>query len=862
MQVHGLPAGPIKMIPPAANFKRRFAVETGVGSGYDEGSCERCSVRSVRDPLLWITIRRTPSICWGFSVESIRVDICYRPLRIGWAIRAGDVNAFRSAVRFSFALWGRRFNPIIVADQEELARNLVDLFRLDMIIPVGDSDIVKSFPRRFQYLINPFSHDGVFVGDGTGGARCQVLDIHNALKYLEAQPGWDEVKETGVRLYKWDPDDPLADIFLMHLGQYPNTDDIHINYYGLMKEATGTEVDKIEMTSKLSADLFKHPSISFLSSHGLERHYSVPAGWDSPGFYSGDAKNLDDLVCCWNLQAADIPLWFVDPSHLDRYGDTVEYWDKAMRSMVAGRRDEFDRRVAVWVRGESLTEEKMTDAMAAVLKPFGEKEFTLCPVSVDSLNGLNVRPPMMHFGQVSTLGVVDTGSSGRPKISFALEDKPFCSDAWFHTQRLVASLSFIGGLYGDEQHTFVPPFIPELNEFYARSQHIGSRKLRSESGRIGLVIDASDHSSFIYALPVAHLFKGVFDLAGFASKLSAGGLIARQLIAQFGGVDGARPFKIRGVRRLLKTHGPAAAFTKESALQLIGGRDPENPGATFKDYENLYIEPRPPKTKLDPEAVFTYLVEKGLFRIGAELKCPHCRMDSWTALDTLKQRVVCELCGREFDATRQLVRGAWRYRRSGVLGAEKNAQGAVPVVLTLQQFKVNMSGFLHSGLYSPSLDLEPKAGLDLPKCEIDFVWLIPQPYPKRTVVIVGECKDRGSKSENGKDKGSVDEEDIDHLRQVADALPHKRFETFIVLAKLCSFTSNEIALAKTLNEEYRRRVILLTARELEPYDFYERTKLEFKSIKECAYTPEDLANTTAEMYFKEEAPDSGSEAQS
>jgi hypothetical protein len=237
-------------------------------------------------------------------------------------------------------------------------------------------------------------------------------------------------------------------------------------------------------------------------------------------------------------------------------------------------------------------------------------------------------------------------------------------------------------------------------------------------------------------------------------------------------------------------------------------------------------------------------------------------MDSWMALDVLRQRVVCELCGHEFDATRQLVKGLWHYRRSGVLGAEKNAQGAVPVVLTLQQFKVNMGGVLHSGIYSPSLDLEPKAGVDLPKCEIDFVWLIPQPYPERTVVIVGECKDRGGKSEDGKDKGTVDEKDIDHLRRVADALPQKRFKAFIVLAKLCPFTANEIALAKTLNEKYRHRLILLTARELEPYHFYERTKLEFKSIKEYASTPEDLANTTAKMYFKEEAPDTRPEAQS
>jgi hypothetical protein len=184
------------------------------------------------------------------------------------------------------------------------------------------------------------------------------------------------------------------------------------------------------------------------------------------------------------------------------------------------------------------------------------------------------------------------------------------------------------------------------------------------------------------------------------------------------------------------------------------------------------------------------------------------------------------------------------------LGAERNAQGAVPVLLTLQQFDINVRGLWHNTVYSPSLDLAPGASVDLPKCEIDFAWLIPRSYPDRTIVIIGECKDRGGKGEGAKDKGSIDGKDIDHLRRAADALPRKRFETFIVLAKLCPFTTNEIALAKTLNDEYRRRVILLTARELEPYHFYDRTKLEHKNIKGYASTPEDLANTTAEMYFK------------
>lgn len=92
--------------------------------------------------------------------------------------------------------------------------------------------------------------------------------------------------------------------------------------------------------------------------------------------------------------------------------------------------------------------------------------------------------------------------------------------------------------------------------------------------------------------------------------------------------------------------------------------------------------------------------------------------------------------------------------------------------------------------------------------------------------------------------------DIANLRRLADALPKNRFEVFFLLAKLRPFTSEEIALARTLNGPYQSRVIMLTARELEPYHIFERTKLEFE-IDEHAINAEDLALATAKIYFSD-----------
>jgi hypothetical protein len=239
--------------------------------------------------------------------------------------------------------------------------------------------------------------------------------------------------------------------------------------------------------------------------------------------------------------------------------------------------------------------------------------------------------------------------------------------------------------------------------------------------------------------------------------------------------------------------------------------------------------------------VFAYLVEKGLFRIGTELTCPACNLASWIALDALKQENVCDLCGSRFDATRQLVSAIFRYRRTGILGLERNTQGAVPVALVLQQLYINI-GITHHAIYAPSYYLAPNAGIDLRPCEVDFLMILPHTYAdkaNKAEVILGECKDEG---------GTIDAKDVENMRHVADLLPANRFETYIVLAKLAPFTSEEAALAQTLNGPYQQRVILLTARELEPYDIYERTKKEL-GIDSRGGRPGELARVTSQIYF-------------
>ncbi len=100
--------------------------------------------------------------------------------------------------------------------------------------------------------------------------------------------------------------------------------------------------------------------------------------------------------------------------------------------------------------------------------------------------------------------------------------------------------------------------------------------------------------------------------------------------------------------------------------------------------------------------------------MGAEVTCPTCNLASWIALDALRQENICELCGDKSDATRQLVNGVLHYRRTGVLGLEKNTQGAIPVALVLQQLHINVSNILHPTMYALSYDLAPTFEISCP----------------------------------------------------------------------------------------------------------------------------------------------------
>ena len=762
-------------------------------------------------------------------METLSITIRYRPIRIGWCVRNNDFTALRESWQFNATMWGGRYNPVIPVDDSDYARALVELFRIDVLWPLSNDEndeTLKSFIDEFPHLPNPFFNDQLFVSNGNGTQSATILDIYHPIRRLYDEHFKNNPKpEFKVALYDWSEDDPLSDIWTATFGAMPSEQVTGSDYTKLIEDHLEVEQFTIGPTDPWPVNAKNRCTLFRLGRFYMQRHYSVRNYWDHPGFYLGSSDDFDDLVNYWNLRATDTQILFFDECHADRFDGKRLEWLEFLRARPKGR-FESDNYISIWSKERNEQRD---------LSAFG-KGLQICPVDHGIWNGLNVKAPYMYFSEGSSLANIGT-SFGKQRVSFQLPPKPFAEDRWFHNQHLVISLDMGIGLFGNERSTLATPYIPELNEFYGRNYYYEWDKARVEPEGLGVIAHASKSDLSVDAIDVSVLIEQIFRVAGIASTPSKPGLIASRLIQQMGGLQKCRPFKIRGVRDLIENFGPDKSFTRSGAIQTIRAKDTATGQIDFTLYENLFIEERSFHTKLTPEAVLSYLLKKSVFRAGLEFDCPNCRLEFWAGLDNLSCEIACAFCGHQFNITPHLNhRGDWRFRRSGLFGRDDNQEGAIPVMLMLQQLDTKFR--LWGMLFTTAMNLEPDSAT-INKCETDFVVVVPKHHDGRIQIAIGECKTRKN----------ITEDDIAKLKTVAETFPSERFKIFVILAKLTKFTSDEIQYAGALNDEFHRRAILMTARELEPYDLYERTSEEL-GVNRTAVSFDDMANITHQIYFQ------------
>jgi hypothetical protein len=658
-------------------------------------------------------------------------------------------------------MWGGRFNPMIPVGNPELGKQLVNVFRVDVLIPLSDGKDVKAFIDQFPYLPSPFLDPQLFVDRGSGRISAKVLDLYHSIRRLYEEHFKNNPQPTFLTsLYEWSDDDPLADVFLATFGGFPPREDTGMDYRGLIEEYLAAEKIALTGGGVLPPDSFKKATPNWICSLYLERYYSVINSWGTPGVYVGSAADFHDLVNYWNLRATGTDLLFYDLAFSDRLDALRAEFLTALRARPKSPH-EFDAQVAIW------SQEDRSDAGLRVddqldLTGFG-RDVLRCHLSFATWNGLNVKAPLMHFGEKSVLAAVGN-SFGSIRVSFSLPEKPCFDEPHVGHQHLIASIHPLTGLYDNERATLMTQFLPELNEYYGRNYYFWWNKCRVEPEGIGIIIDSRQTDLDVSALDVTSLIAKIFEVAEMRTRPSQAGLIASRLIQQLGGPLGlvrCGVFKSAGARELIKKYKPDQSFTKSAAIQIIRENDSRNSHSWARESR--------------PEDMFANLVTHGVFRVGLKLECPNCHLDFWVSLDDVRTQTICEYCGQDFNVTPQLRDRDWRYRRSGLFGRDNHQEGGITVALTLLQIQTSLH--LHNILCTTALEIEP-AGAPVQKCETDFVILTQEHFNHEVQIAIGECKNRGE----------ITEDDVAKLRMVAEAVEKKHIQVYVIFAKLSDFT--------------------------------------------------------------------------
>ena len=743
-------------------------------------------------------------------MTTLSVSVRYRPIRIGWCVREGDLAALREVLKLTFTMWGGRYNPVIPVDNFDLAGRLVRLFRVDVLWPASNDELVKQFIARFPHLPSPFLHNELFSSHPNGRRSPLMVDIYHPIRRLyEDHFKNNALPKVNVAIFEWQADDPMGDVLLQMFGAIPPPEVTGTDYCALLKRDLSARAVPLAPSQPLPELTDSIWPLSAFSRAFVSQHYSVQNYREHPGFYIGDCTQFEDLVTFWNLRATDTALIFYDYDHAPRLDPIRDQWLKMLRSRPKGRL-ELDNAIALWCNADPQPD----------LSAFGDG-LLLHRAHETTWNGLNIKAPYMYFSEGSALAAIGENSAGVRTVSFQLPQKPFSEDRTLFHQHLVVAVDPGIGLFGEERATLHTPYVPQLNEYYGRHCYFEWNKARVEPKGLGIISDAARFDLSLNALDVSALISRLFGVAGIAAEPSQPGLIAARLIQQMGGLLSCYPFKLPGVRNLIEKYNPDQSFTRGGATQMIH--------AALGDAPIHFGKP-------DANAIFDRLLANGVFRAGLEFHCPSCRLEFWTPLDDVRTGTTCVYCGRTFNVTPQLKDRDWRFRRSGLFGRRDHQEGALPVVLTLQQLDTTFGS--REMLYTTAMTLKPTR-FKMKQCETDFVAIVQHPMDAKISVAIGECKTRQT----------IVDDDVAKLKGVADAFPDD-FSVFIIFSKLSAFTPDELTAAQRLNDGYQQRVILFTPRELETYHLYDRTAEEFK-INPHAFTFEEMANVTQQVFFRE-----------
>lgn len=761
-------------------------------------------------------------------MASTTLKVGYRPLRVGFCVNPQKLDEVREAIRLSTILWGGIYNPIIpiINTKEDFAKQLVNIFQVDLLYPLNDSVEVKNFIESHKHLQWPHFQPDFYQQDDKG-LKPTLLDVSNIITYYWENE-FKSTKRSNCMLPEWQDNDALASVFAANFGEYPNNKQLLFDYRQGFKNGLRAKSLTIEPNKVISTDLCKRITPALITDTLLELSGSG-WGWTYHGIYLGEHDNPEDLINFWNLRACAMDLYFVPIKGFSRLKTFAKkHIDGVAKRTVSQK---FQTGAAIWYR-DAIDEETVRKLSDSLFKKGVQR--THCRVNETSWNGLNVKPFKAHFETKSVLANIEWRQN-KPSIAFQLPEKIFKENRYNNWQKLALMCDPIVE-FGYPDHTLTLPYLTDLNEWYGREIVFDPFDFRVGKGDIGKIIDVYEETAIIDPISNKVLIKKLFSRAEIQAKDSQAGLITQRLIEQMGELDACRVFQVTGVRKLIDSSALNSFVTRGNATKIIWDLDEDTKQTSFERHKSLHIQQRN-APELTTEEVFDYLIEKNVFRVGLEPECPNCGLKFWLGIKDATDEVRCEYCGFLFKLGLQLKhRGDWKFRRSGLFGKDNNQEGAIPVVLALMQL-MRRSDRHDNFICSTALKLDSSDGIN---CETDLV--VVHPSNEGVDLVIGECKSNNFE---------ITEEDVQNLTRVKQKMENSgSIKVYLLFAKTSAFSFDEINRFKQLKTQ-GIIPILFSDQDLEPYDAYMDYSLRKVKLPEpYTHNFEGMAKNSDQLYLQ------------
>lgn len=672
-------------------------------------------------------------------------DIKVRPLKLALMVDPNSASQVREAIRLACTQWGGTFFPIIPVHKrmpaswrdgplkapaaQSVVKGYLDGFDPDILVQFGkelpkyilDSKLKVLKPESF-WNSGP-DQDAIEPAYGIG-----VLDVltdifKDQFKFKAKYP----LKAVVPAIPK-----ALGLFWASVFGEYPE----HI------AKAIDKEFgDALELTKpEVRAGNFREltdGSVLFprrVTQWATRVQGSVGFRGNASVFFM-DASKIEDVIDFWNLRASGRPVLPLPKQFLEEEAFkqvVAEYLDEHRRPWGKGGRG-FD--VASFVRSRHST----MDEMQAFAK-------SLALSSVDDKQGPETqRMSLQHWyprlwdewARGKDGGIADVYGEDDETVDIAGEEDlsirlkslipSFGRVNWFWSHGRCVN-EFDLRLYGADEHLAeVYPKVEGGHLLHAIAGYTGDFG-EWRIGRHGLVRIVRRLSGESRKAPESEkIFFAWLKDRGWEAKLSSPGILAKQIYKRLGGLVGMLADK--NVLALIEhmNGGMVSRGGAQKDDRLIAERE-----ASVAEV----------KRKLSGHR-YDWFIQKGIFRLGLQTRCPNCQRNSWFAMTTLHEELDCPKCLNTFSAAGNIDQGrsGWFYRTAGPFSVPNFADGAFSVLLTLEV----LAGRITSGRRSTSvLSFEATAPgkVDL-EADLAMFWRDGSYGEDTSGILFGECKSYG-----------------------------------------------------------------------------------------------------------------------